>query len=248
MPPTTVDPLGQPADTTAQHQAVPAGPSARHAARELATATALDAGRGLRGWLRSWRRDPAGHAMTLVVGCIVAVLMTRAHGWQMPTLPGQAPEVASAASLPQDAAVAATAAAEHAALAATPGDVSDLPAAVTRWWPQIVAAVQAHPATGLTPRLVACMMQQESSGNPKAVSPKGASGLMQIYPVAHPDYDVARGFDDTAYNIDYGVAYMAELLGIYGTVAEALHHYNGNGRYNGYNAAILPCAGLDGAS
>jgi tape measure domain-containing protein len=85
--------------------------------------------------------------------------------------------------------------------------------------------------TGLDPDLLRSMMKQESGGNRKAVSNKGASGLMQLMPATARSLGVSNIFDP-AQNIRGGADYMAMLMKRFGgDTRKALAGYNaGPGR------------------
>jgi hypothetical protein len=73
---------------------------------------------------------------------------------------------------------------------------------------------------------IASMIHAESSGNPRAVSPKGAQGLMQLMPQTANALGVKNSFDP-AENVDGGVRYLRELLLQYhGDAAKAVAAYN----------------------
>lgn len=76
------------------------------------------------------------------------------------------------------------------------------------------------------PRLLAAVMTPESSGNPTAVSPKGATGLMQLMPGTAKDMGVTDPTDPTQ-NIFGGAKYLGQLLDKYQSVPLALAAYNG---------------------
>jgi soluble lytic murein transglycosylase-like protein len=64
---------------------------------------------------------------------------------------------------------------------------------------------------GLEPRLVAAVIMVESSGDPKAVSRKGARGLMQLMPHTAKQLGVGDVYDP-AQNVEGGVRYLKDLL------------------------------------
>ena len=79
---------------------------------------------------------------------------------------------------------------------------------------------------GISPRLVEAIIQVESQGNPKAVSPRGALGLMQLMPEVIKACQVADPFDPLA-NIRAGVRHLHYLLGEFsGNLSLALAAYN----------------------
>ena len=64
------------------------------------------------------------------------------------------------------------------------------------------------------PALVHAVIQVESNFNPRAMSPRGAQGLMQLMPATAQRFGVADGFD-ARQNIEGGVRYLAELLALF---------------------------------
>ncbi|MFN7988760.1 MAG: lytic transglycosylase domain-containing protein [Thermoanaerobaculia bacterium] len=87
------------------------------------------------------------------------------------------------------------------------------------------------------PRLVKSVMLVESNFNPRAVSPKGARGLMQLMPGTARRYGVKNSFDPQE-NIRGGTAYLSDLLDMFGgDLVRTLAAYNaGEGavqRYGG---------------
>ena len=64
---------------------------------------------------------------------------------------------------------------------------------------------------GLESALLHAVISVESRYNPKAVSNKGAAGLMQLMPQTAKRYGVADAFDP-AQNLDGGAHYLRDLL------------------------------------
>ena len=84
---------------------------------------------------------------------------------------------------------------------------------------------------------IASVIRAESGGNAKAVSPKGARGLMQLMPGTADQLGVTNSFD-VAQNVDGGVRYLMQLLQQFNyNVAKALAAYNAGpqrvAQYNG---------------
>lgn len=66
----------------------------------------------------------------------------------------------------------------------------------------------------LDPRLIHAVIHTESAYNPRAVSRKGAQGLMQLMPDTARRYGVANAFDPTE-NIGAGARYLRDLLDLF---------------------------------
>lgn len=69
--------------------------------------------------------------------------------------------------------------------------------------------------TAVSPALVLAVMSIESGGRAEAVSPKGATGLMQLIPATASRFGV-KDITDPAANIGGGVAYLDWLMGEFG--------------------------------
>ena len=79
---------------------------------------------------------------------------------------------------------------------------------------------------GVDEKLILAVLQKESGGNPIAVSPKGAMGLMQIMPETAQSLGVEDPFD-LEQNVAAGVKYLKSCLNLFcQDVALALAAYN----------------------
>ncbi|MBN3767205.1 lytic transglycosylase domain-containing protein [Burkholderia sp. Ac-20365] len=105
-------------------------------------------------------------------------------------------------------------------------------------WAAVVDAVAAR--MGVDRALLMAVIDVESGGNPFAVSPKGARGLMQLMPKT----GLAQGADDLFdpyQNVVAGSKLLDTLLVMYGDVALALAAYNaGEAAVRKYGGMVPP--------
>jgi hypothetical protein len=94
---------------------------------------------------------------------------------------------------------------------------------------------------GIDPYLVFLIIEKESRFHPRAVSPKGAMGLMQLMPGTARRLGVRRPFD-AAENIRAGTQYMKELMDLFGGKVDlVLASYNaGEGAVLKYGRNVPP--------
>jgi hypothetical protein len=94
---------------------------------------------------------------------------------------------------------------------------------------------------------IRAVMRVESNGNPIAVSPKGAMGLMQIMPKSWVDlcarYQLGADPFDPRDNILAGAAYLRELYNRFGEVGFLAAYNAGPTRFEDYLAGRRPLRG-----
>ena len=93
---------------------------------------------------------------------------------------------------------------------------------------------------GMDADLIHCVVAVESNFNAKAVSPKKASGLMQLLPQTAARFGVKNIFDPEE-NVNAGTRYLKELLAKYHDLTLALAAYNaGPERVDQYGRRVPP--------
>lgn len=94
---------------------------------------------------------------------------------------------------------------------------------------------------GVDPYLIFCVMEQESHFNTRALSPKGASGLMQLMPGTAARFGIRRP-SDPAQNIAGGTRYLKQLMGQFnGRIDLVLASYNaGEGAVMKFGRKVPP--------
>lgn len=104
---------------------------------------------------------------------------------------------------------------------------------VSEQWGDLVADTARE--VGVDSALLASVIHAESSGDPKAVSPAGAKGLMQLTDATAQDLGVKDVFDPTE-NVRAGGRYLRKLIDRYGDTDLALAAYNaGPGNVDRYD-------------
>lgn len=115
------------------------------------------------------------------------------------------------------------------------GDAPALaPRMAERYAKEVDLAARRH---GVDPLLVHAVIRVESDYDARAISRKGAAGLMQLMPETARRYGVADRFDP-ATNVEGGVRYLRDLLALYrGDLNLVLAAYNAG------EAAVLRAGG-----
>ncbi|WP_211611791.1 lytic transglycosylase domain-containing protein [Paraburkholderia haematera] len=101
---------------------------------------------------------------------------------------------------------------------------------------------EAARATDMDGALLMAVIDVESGGNPQAVSPKGATGLMQLMPGTGARHGASNLFDPRQ-NIAAGARYLKQLMRQFGDLQLVLAAYNaGEGAVQKYGGQIPPYA------
>lgn len=103
-------------------------------------------------------------------------------------------------------------------------------------WVQPLIAEAAR-KTGVSPELITSVMRTESGFNPRAVSPAGAQGLMQLMPGTAAGLGVTNPFDPRQ-SVLGGAEYLREQLARFGNVEKAVAAYNAG------PGAVQRCGGV----
>lgn len=252
-------------------------PAWGEAAGVFVAVSAIEARRGIRGYIAAWMQSGPHMALTLGLGMVMILGLMQCRGTTAPVTASAYDDTQEAALVQEtcesvapgslaktvggewgcyDRATGALQSAIYADSAPAPVATgvptpvswgAGIEPGVMQWAGIIEAAATKH---GVSPRLLACMMTIESHGNPKAHSPAGADGLLQIVKDPyHPDYDIERGRAEPAYNVDYGATFLASLIKQNGgNIRTAVCQYNGGGRCEQYAesrkymAFVLPCS------
>ena len=100
---------------------------------------------------------------------------------------------------------------------------------------------------GVPARWIAEVMQIESRGDPRAVSPKGAIGLMQIMPATYGSLAARYGLGADPWNVRdnimAGAAYLRELYDRYGASGFLAAYNAGPGRWEDHLNGVRPLPG-----
>jgi soluble lytic murein transglycosylase-like protein len=103
------------------------------------------------------------------------------------------------------------------------GPSSATPGGVGQWREMIATSAARHRVPAW---LVENVLRVESGGNPKATSPVGAMGLMQLMPGTARDLGVVDPYDP-GQNLDGGVRYLADMIRRFdGNLEKAVAAYN----------------------
>lgn len=106
--------------------------------------------------------------------------------------------------------------------------------------PYAAPVTEASQRFGVPPAWIRAVIGAESANDPRAISPKGAMGLMQIMPETWASLRARHGLGRDPYdprdNILAGAAYLRELHDRYGSPGFLAAYNAGPGRYEDYLA------------
>ena len=111
--------------------------------------------------------------------------------------------------------------------------------------PYAAHIAEASQRFGVPVAWIRAVMRAESAGDVRAISSKGAMGLMQVMPDTWAELRVRHGLGRDPYdprdNVLAGAAYLREMFDRYGNIAAMLAAYNaGPGRYDEYLSTGRP--------
>ena len=100
---------------------------------------------------------------------------------------------------------------------------------------------EASRSSGVDSGLIHAVIKAESNYNPRAISPKGAMGMMQLMPATAKTYGVSNPYDPSQ-NITAGARYLSHLMTLFSNDLNlALAAYNaGQGAVARYGNRIPP--------
>ncbi|MDR2577287.1 MAG: transglycosylase SLT domain-containing protein [Chitinispirillales bacterium] len=152
---------------------------------------------------------------TLGLAALIQKEIERSEGKNMPSTDADAPLWAMQRQRP------ASASSSRGGNSANNGNLIDR---VRGRWQSLISEISAR--HGMDEHLVTAVIARESSGNPNAISPKGAKGLMQLMDGTARELGVKYSFAP-AENIDGGVRYLKNMLRMFnGDERLALAAYN----------------------
>lgn len=161
------------------------------------------------------RKEVKGKITRLYVqGGFVDVPSADIESFEQADDPPPAPVPAPAPAQPAADATAATQQAQAAQAAAQPVAATQ-PASQTTYTADVDQLVRDISSRyHLDPDFVSSVIKAESNFHVRAVSPKGAQGLMQLMPATAAQLGVTNAFDPKA-NVEGGTAYLSALLELY---------------------------------
>ena len=100
---------------------------------------------------------------------------------------------------------------------------------------------------GVPARWIVEVMQVESRGDPRALSPRGAIGLMQLMPATYASLAARYGLGPDPWNVRdnilAGAAYLRELYDRYGASGFLAAYNAGPGRWEDHLSGVRPLPG-----
>ena len=186
----------------------------------------------LYGEIRAYRPELRLIALTAVVVCVLGVTPAQAQIYSWRDANGH---LVLSNARPPSTAVKSYAVPETTSIRATRYAPSDR----SRQFDDLIT--EHARLNGVRTDLVKAVVQVESGFNPRALSPKGAMGLMQLMPATAREFGVVNAFNPGE-NIRAGVAYLRRLLDRFANDEQlALAAYNaGPGAVDKYDNTVPP--------